>query len=134
MLEGFVAEVAAMTADNQAKKRLGEVVKRMESCFDNLNDFYDADVLFHETIARATNNKVLYRIVIAITNGLREERKRIIKTLPKTREHTLNTAREILAAINERDKDRARAAMEEHLQDVRDAMVHPEKSDEVPRY
>jgi len=127
LLEGFVAEVAAAVADREAQKELREAVQRMERDFDNLDAFYEADVLFHEALARATGNRVLYKVMSAIADSLREERERMIKTLVKVRERALRTAKEILAAVRERDRDRARAAMQEHLEDVRDALVCPRK-------
>jgi GntR family transcriptional repressor for pyruvate dehydrogenase complex len=75
------------------------------------------DTAFHDTLARAGGNELLVRLVEALHEMLRPSRERSLETPAGSRE-SLEWHRRILAAVVERDGQRAEAEMRAHLNSV----------------
>jgi GntR family transcriptional repressor for pyruvate dehydrogenase complex len=79
---------------------------------------YDAD--FHFEIARAAQNKMLYRLINVIRGQIQTWIGERLSLSPERAETLARTSlaqhREIFAAINDKDGAAARAAMDRHIQ------------------
>jgi len=88
----------------------------------DLDEYGEADRLFHETIARYSDNAILIESL-----GRLDVQVRIIRTLanrnPKVVAQTALQRPQVLAALEARDAERAAALMAEHIESVRRAVV-----------
>jgi GntR family transcriptional repressor for pyruvate dehydrogenase complex len=114
MLEATTAALAAARADEADLASLEDALDR----FDGANGLIEQaryDLAFHLTIARAAHNPVVETMFAAIT-GLTVEL--MLRSLadPGVTRVSVPYHREILAAIQARDAERARTAMTDHLE------------------
>lgn len=91
-----------------------------------------ADTAFHDTLARAGKNQMLVRLVEALHEMLRPSRERSLQTAAGARE-SLDWHRRILAAVVERDGQRAEAEMLAHLNSVEAFILASLSGQERPR-
>lgn len=106
------AEGLKVLADALAQMRASAERARSNPAAEDL--YHEADIAFHRSVIAATGNRALGRMTEPIHRALGEARRplarpdmRLARSIP---EH-----QRILSAIAERDAERARAAMEEHL-------------------
>ncbi len=123
-LEPSVARLCVQRASATEIARMQEIVKASESAPD-LQAFEDLDDELHRTIALATRNP-LFAAIAAIITAVRNEaewgglKKRTLTDQLRTK-HRLEHAA-IVDAIQRREEDAARAAMEAHLREVKAMM------------
>jgi GntR family transcriptional repressor for pyruvate dehydrogenase complex len=115
-------EIAARAAERAAQEHvavLRTAVEQMENALRQAETYIAADNTFHRTLALATRNPLILSLVDSIVDLLVEQRKRIFFT-PGGPERGQVYHRALLAAIEQRDREAARAAMRAHLAQVRD--------------
>jgi GntR family transcriptional repressor for pyruvate dehydrogenase complex len=116
-LEGVSAANAALRASEVDINKLKDLLAKMKLAAKDARKFAILDVEFHLALAKASGNALVFDLVCMIRNHL-------VRVLPKvlqlpnamplsTREHIA-----IIAAIEQRDAERARAAMYAHLEAV----------------
>jgi GntR family transcriptional repressor for pyruvate dehydrogenase complex len=114
ILEPEVARLAAKRAQEGDVQRLEAQLRKMEGIVTRDARWVEVELEFHRSIARATQNPVIMRIVPVIVEA-------IVKTLryaPRTAEDHRKAFREhsaILAAIRDRSPVAAFQAMHRHL-------------------
>ena len=120
MLETNAAHWAALRATAENLAAIEATVQGMADDLDNLAKFQEFDANFHFEIARAAQNKMLYRLVNVIRGQIQTwigERLALspdrVDILSRT---SLEQHREILVAIRSGDGDAARRAMDHHIQ------------------
>ena len=125
MLETEAAALAASRITPEALRAADETLARAEAelAGDGEPDheaIIDSDIAFHRLIAQAAGNPVLEALIEALSG--RTIRGRLWRSISQTGadEATCAEHRAILAALWERDPDRARARMAAHLFAVED--------------
>jgi len=118
MLEG---EFARLAAANASQKEI-DVIERVfnEICNSkDTNTFFVKDLQFHLTIAKATHNPIMNGLMKIIVEMLYKETQKIIKISEDTRENTIETTRDLVQAIKQRDAEKAKELMSEHIRNIR---------------
>jgi len=96
--------------------------EEMERHADNPEVYVEADIRFHESLAKATHNSILELLLNFIRDALGEN----IRTLAERRssiiEEALKHHRRIAQAVAQHNPDKARLAMREHLEAVTRAL------------
>ena len=114
VIEPGVASLAAQLADDQDIVKILASVHDMEEIVNQHKVGIDIELNFHRSIAEATKNPVIIRLVPIIMDS-------IVKTYadtPRTSEdhrHALEEHRTIYEAIAARDPEKSYAAMQHHL-------------------
>ena len=118
ILEPAIAELAARRRTEADLAVLREAIRDMDLCLDEATAFIEADNRFHVALAVATRNHFVPRLLDSVVDMLQELRGTIFQVgggPQRGQEHH----RRILAAVESRDPDAARAAMLAHLGQVR---------------
>lgn len=111
-------QVASLAAERATESELDELSKYISHQEEHLSDarFIDADSAFHLTIAHATGNTLLVKMVEGIHELLHESRQRSWRAGGGTR--ALEEHRNIYEAIRKHDSQTASNAMTHHILDV----------------
>jgi GntR family transcriptional repressor for pyruvate dehydrogenase complex len=91
----------------------------MDGARQNPDAFIEADLDFHLALAEAAANPMILSLLDSIVGLLREQRMRIFNVEGGPERGQFHHKR-ILAAIESRNPERAREAMQAHLQQVRE--------------
>jgi GntR family transcriptional repressor for pyruvate dehydrogenase complex len=118
ILEVEIAALAAARATETEISALREAVETMDDNLDDADAFIAADNRFHETLAQATQNTLIFILVNSIVNLLSEQRKQIFETEGGPQRGQIHHKR-ILESVSRHDPETARAAMRAHLGQVR---------------
>jgi GntR family transcriptional repressor for pyruvate dehydrogenase complex len=113
MIEVESARLASKRADEQDIARMDEVIHRMEKSKGNDADFAAADVHFHTTVAMATHNSVIIKVIAIIHDMLKNTMEEIIHLTGY--EGGLYYHRKILDAIRNKNEEEAVELMREHI-------------------
>jgi GntR family transcriptional repressor for pyruvate dehydrogenase complex len=119
ILEPEIAALAAERADDEALATMREAVKTMDSAAWDSDVYIEADLDFHLALAEAAGNPIVLSLIDSIVGLLREQRLRIFRVEggpDRGQQHH----RRILEAIQRRDPQAARVAMQSHLAQVRE--------------
>ncbi|MCX7841281.1 MAG: FadR family transcriptional regulator [Anaerolineae bacterium] len=117
ILEPEIAARAAERATPEQIEAIRCVVTGMERALRDADAFVEGDLQFHLALAHATHNPLIPALLNPIVDLLREQRKRTFRRGGAA--HGQYHHKKILAAIERRDAEAARAAMRAHLQQVR---------------
>lgn len=107
IIEPGIAALAASRATNQDLATIELHVRTMEEQVQQGVDYAEADLGFHLSLANATQNLVLIKMVNALEN--------LLVVIPPIKEKAARSHRKILTAIKNREGEAAFHAMEEHL-------------------
>lgn len=118
ILEPHIAVIAATRATEDDLARMQQAVDLMEEHIEVIEKYTEEDHNFHLALARATQNAIIPRLIASIVDLLQELRKRIA-FVDGARERGQGHHRNIIAAIRNNDPEAARAAMQAHLEQVR---------------
>ncbi len=119
ILEPEIAALAAVHADEQELAALREAFRVMDQAGLDPDAFIEADLDFHLALAEAAANPIVLSLIDSIVGLLREQRLRIFHVQGGTERGQYHHKR-ILEAIERRDPQAARAAMQAHLLQVRE--------------
>lgn len=119
ILEPEIAAIAARQATDSDIAEMRKLVATMDEALDDVDAFVEADLAFHLTLARATDNSLISILIDPIVDLLREQRKRVF-LVEGAAERAQIHHKCILEAIDDRDAEAAREAMRDHLSQVRD--------------
>ena len=115
-------EIAALAAGRIQEPQLALMREAFAVMNDALKDpdaYIEADLDFHLALAEAAENPLILSLLDSIVGLLREQRIRIFFEDGGPQRGQFHHAR-ILAAIERRDAEASRAAMRDHLQQVRE--------------
>ncbi len=127
ILEPEIAALAALRSDDQDLAAMREAVEVMDSAGRDSDAFIEADLDFHLALAEAAANPIVLSLIDSIVGLLREQRLLTFRVEggPERGQHH---HKRILEAIQQRDPQGARAAMQAHLSQVReDSLIPPAK-------
>lgn len=127
ILEPEIAALAALRSDEQDLAAMQEAVEVMDSARRDSDAFIEADLDFHLALAEAAANPIVLSLIDSIVGLLREQRLLTFRVEggPERGQHH---HKRILEAIQRRNPQGARAAMQAHLSQVReDSLIPPAK-------
>jgi GntR family transcriptional repressor for pyruvate dehydrogenase complex len=119
VVEPEIAALAATRIEEQHITAMREAFKVMDRSREDPAAFIEADLDFHLSLAEAVANPLILSLIDSIVGLLREQRMRIFYVEGGPERGQYHHKR-ILDAIEQRDAEKARAAMRAHLQQVRE--------------
>lgn len=117
MIEPQIARLAAQNATPQQLEKLEEFVRLQRKSSHELEKSIALDQAFHLTLALATGNEILLRIVERINDILAESRAKFVQS-PARRHRSIDGHNKILEAVRRRDPDLAAETMHSHLLEI----------------
>jgi GntR family transcriptional regulator, transcriptional repressor for pyruvate dehydrogenase complex len=119
ILEPEIAAFAALRIEEQLLATMREAVDVMDRSLHHPEAYIEADLDFHLALAEAIENPLILSLLDSIVGLLREQRSRIF-AVDGGPERGQFHHKQILQAIERRDRDAAREAMRAHLEQVRE--------------
>lgn len=123
MLEPPLAARAASHASDDELQEMEEILRRQEAKLRAGDLAIEEDSEFHYSIAMASGNSVVLKVLDVIMDLLRDTRERSLQ-LEGRPQKSLAGHRRILTAIKRRDAEAARAAMMRHIEDVEEIVLN----------
>lgn len=117
MLEPPLAARAATRATAEEISEMEEILDRQEEKLRKGESTISEDSEFHYTIALASGNSVVLKVLDALMDLLRDSRERSLQVEGRPQK-SLAGHRRILSAIKRNDPEAARAAMRRHIEKV----------------
>lgn len=130
LLEPHVVSLAAQRASESDIQRMAESLDAQEAEISGGGTGVEFDTEFHFAIANATKNAALAAVTQAISDILSQSREDSLLS-PERSRLSLQSHKQILAAIENRRPAEAQAAMRRHIADI-DRQVHHLPSERVP--
>lgn len=121
MLEGEFARLAALNASQEEIDVIERVFNETANSKD-LNTFVVKDLEFHLTIAKATHNPIMNGLMKIIGEMLYKETQKIIEISKDTRVNTIETLRDLVQAIRQRNAQQAKELMSEHIRNIKESL------------
>jgi GntR family transcriptional regulator, transcriptional repressor for pyruvate dehydrogenase complex len=122
MLEPPLAARAAAHASADEIAEMEEVLQRQEEKLARGESTIAEDAEFHYSIALASGNSVVLKVLDILMDLLRDTRERSMQVEGRP-EKSLAGHRRILAAIKRQDGESAKAAMRRHIEDVEEIVL-----------
>jgi GntR family transcriptional repressor for pyruvate dehydrogenase complex len=129
-LEMSVAAMAAERATSEQMTLLAEEITGMYASIDNPEGYLVHDMKFHQTIAAASNNRILTSLMNMVATILFDSRSKTVKRARDLKE-SAEQHHNIYRALRERDPEGARRAMREHLLQTQEAQRLEELEDQA---
>ena len=117
MIEPPLAARAATHASEDEIKEMEDILRRQAEKIARDEMTIEEDSEFHYTIAMASGNSVVLKVLDLLMDLLRETRERSLQLVGRPQK-SLAGHRQILAAIKKSDASAAEAAMRKHIEDV----------------
>lgn len=128
-LEVEIAGLAADRADDEEITELVGVLKEMRrrlpkihASIEDMEEFIQADLLFHQVLAQASKNALLPLLLTPVTDMLLEFSRKA-STLPGAAESAVNFHQTILECVRKKDTQRCREVMHEHLSSAEECLI-----------
>jgi len=122
MLEPPLAARAATHASSDEISEMDEILQRQEVTLSHGEASIAEDAEFHYSIALASGNSVVLKVLDILMDLLRETRERSLQ-LKGRPQRSLAGHRRILAAIKRHDAEAAKAAMRRHIEDIEEIVL-----------
>jgi GntR family transcriptional regulator, transcriptional repressor for pyruvate dehydrogenase complex len=119
ILEPEIAALAAVRGQDSDMATMREAVAVMDRAGRDPDAYIEADLDFHLSLAEAAANPLILSLIDSIVGLLREQRMKIFKVEGGPERGQFHHKR-ILEAMEQRDSEKARAAMRAHLEQVRE--------------
>jgi GntR family transcriptional regulator, transcriptional repressor for pyruvate dehydrogenase complex len=125
MLEGGACELAATRMSEGDLSVLEDQVQQMRDAHEkgDLERFVDADLTFHDLILHASGNAFV-AVLLEPLSRILEQRRAETSAVPQIQAHAIEQHVWVAAALRSRDPWKARAAMDEHMQQTLDDLRH----------
>lgn len=117
IIEVSIAGLAASRATEENLTILRDTIEDMVNNYTNAEEFRESDVDFHVALAEAAQNAVLHKVLITVRDLLKINSKATYH-VPGACEKALKYHQGIYKAIEEKDSDKAKITMLQHLEDV----------------
>jgi GntR family transcriptional regulator, transcriptional repressor for pyruvate dehydrogenase complex len=119
ILEPEIAALAATRVEQQHLATMREAVAVMDHALHDPEEYIEADLDFHLSLAEAAANPLILSLIDSIVGLLREQRIRVFQ-VDGGPERGQFHHKQILAAVAARNSEQARQAMRDHLQQIRE--------------
>jgi GntR family transcriptional repressor for pyruvate dehydrogenase complex len=117
IIEPPVAFRAALNAGPEDVAAMREILERQSRKVAAGEPAIDEDTAFHYRLATAARNEVILKVLDVLMDLLREGRERSLQVAGRP-QRSLEGHRRVLAAVERGDAEGARAAMDEHLEEI----------------
>jgi GntR family transcriptional repressor for pyruvate dehydrogenase complex len=117
MLEPPLAARAATHASSEEISEMEEILERQNEKQRQGDVTIDEDAEFHYSVALASGNSVVLKVIDILMDLLRDTRERSLQVKGRSQK-SLAGHRRILAAIRRHDAEAAKSAMRRHIEDV----------------
>lgn len=124
-IEVYTAELAAQKADSDDIAKLESILDEMEQEKGDLERFSEIDYSFHYELAVISRNPLIVGSYDLIRDVLRSTFKEIVQK--RGRSQGIYYHREILDSIIDKDAERCRVLMTQHIDDTYDDMLSQKK-------
>lgn len=118
ILEPELAARAAERRTDEDIEVMKEAVEAMDVSLDDMKAYIKEDGIFHQTIATATQNRLIASLLDPMMDILTEQREKNFLAGVQSPQRSQYYHKEILHAIAHRQPDAARKAMKSHLDQV----------------
>lgn len=125
-LEMSIASMAAERASSEQMTLMAEEITGMYASLNNPEQYLVHDMQFHQTIAAASNNRILTSLMNMVAKILFDARSKTVKRAKDLKE-SAEQHHNIYRAMRERDAEAARRAMRDHLIETQKAQRLEEK-------
>lgn len=115
-IEVKIAYLAAKRRDFHCIETLEKSIIDLGTCVENETSIIVPDLLFHGTLAIATQNDVIVNVYKSVVDNFKKVRMEM--AINDDMEHALYYHKEILKAVKEQDSERSGELMQMHLEDV----------------
>jgi GntR family transcriptional repressor for pyruvate dehydrogenase complex len=122
MLEPPLAARAATHASPEEILEMEDILRRQEEKQRQGDSAVEEDAEFHYSVALASDNSVVLKVIDIVMDLLRDTRARSLQVEGRSQK-SLSGHRRILAAIKRHDGEAAKAAMRRHLEDVEEIVL-----------
>jgi len=122
MLEPPLAARAATHASQEEISEMEEILRRQDEKQRQGESAVAEDAEFHYSVALASDNSVILKVLDILMDLLRETRERSLQVEGRA-QRSLAGHRRILAAIKGHDAEAAKAAMRRHIEDVEEIVL-----------
>jgi GntR family transcriptional repressor for pyruvate dehydrogenase complex len=122
MLEPPLAARAATHVTDEEIAEMEEILQRQEAKLARGEPAIAEDTEFHYSVALASGNSVVLKVLDVVMDLLRDTRERSLQVEGRAQK-SLAGHRRILAAIKRRDAEAAKAAMRRHVEDVEEIVL-----------
>lgn len=122
MLEPPLAARAATHASPEEILEMEDILRRQDEKQLQGDSAVEEDSEFHYSIALASDNSVVLKVIDIVMDLLRDTRARSLQVEGRSQK-SLTGHRRILAAIKRHDAEAAKAAMRRHLEDVEEIVL-----------
>jgi len=123
MLEPPLAARAATRASDEEISEMEDILKRQEEKQVTGEAAIAEDAEFHYSIALASGNTVVLKVIDTLMDLLRDTRERSLQVDGRAQK-SLAGHRRILAAIKRHDTEAANSAMRRHIEDVEEIVLN----------
>lgn len=111
-IEVEIASLAAARIDAEGIRTLQEITRQMEEGLDKPEAWLAADYAFHSTLARMSKNEMILQVYNGISDAVRYMQRVVhMQRDMRTPSITLQSHKDIAAAVMEGDQQRARETM-----------------------
>jgi GntR family transcriptional repressor for pyruvate dehydrogenase complex len=117
LVEPHIAAMAAERATRDDIVRMKRILGNQKSEIQRGESGVEADTAFHFAIGQATQNQALEKLISGLMDILSHSREESLQTRGR-RQASLTSHLQILSAIEEHDRERAREAMLRHIERV----------------
>ena len=130
IIEPQLAYLAAERASPEEIIEMEKILSVQEEQISKGESGTDFDKTFHYTLAKATKNHVLIRVMDSVMDALTESRDQYLQVEGRP-EKSLVRHRELLRVIKEGDKELAADIMREHLEDIENSLFGVNRKEEL---
>ena len=123
MLEPPLAARAATHASAEEISEMEEILQRQAEKQEEGEPAVAEDAEFHYSVALASGNSVVLKVLDIVMDLLRETRERSLQVEGRPQK-SLAGHRRILAAIKRHDAEAAKSAMRRHIEDVEEIVLN----------
>jgi GntR family transcriptional repressor for pyruvate dehydrogenase complex len=126
IIEPHVAELAAENATPQEMEELERILRKQEECIGQGENIIETDSAFHNLMVKATKNRVMERLIIAMIDLLKKSREQYLYEDENDERavRSLEGHQRVLSAVKKGDGEAARKSMLQHLEDIEGIIFH----------
>ena len=126
-IEGYTAELAVRKADDNDIKRLELIIAEMEQKKEDIENFSEADFMFHYELAVISRNPLIIESYNLVRDLFRSSMRGIVEKRGSS--HGLYSHRAIYSCIVSKDARGCRLAMMQHIETTYSDMMLPKDNE-----
>lgn len=130
VIEVGAAKLAALNATQDDIEEMRRIIKSMEQNIKakKMDDYIADDVAFHYLIAKSSQNRFILHLHATIRGAMEQYMNEAFKVLPWMLERSFDYHQRIYEAIEKRDVHLAEQIMNQHINDIKNAITEYYKS------